>query len=118
MESDAAAMLAGGPYTLNVNGPSSVEYNDVMIGEVWLCSGQSNMEMGIGMASDARRGNRRGQPSRHTFAVGGEPLDAASANRLWTALESLLARTVAAGGWHGFSAAGYFFGREFNRTWV
>lgn len=33
---------AGGPYTLKVN---QTTLNDVMVGEVWLCSGQSNMEM-------------------------------------------------------------------------
>ena len=43
------AMKAGGPYTLTVSGSSTVRFEDVMVGEVWLCSGQSNMEMGIGM---------------------------------------------------------------------
>lgn len=37
---------AGGPYTISVSdGKSTVTLNDVLIGEVWLCSGQSNMEM-------------------------------------------------------------------------
>lgn len=35
---------AGGPYTLSVSGNGNCELNDVMLGEVWLCSGQSNME--------------------------------------------------------------------------
>lgn len=35
---------AGGPYTLTVKGWNTITYNDVLIGEVWLCSGQSNME--------------------------------------------------------------------------
>jgi len=38
------AMKAGGPLTLTVSGSSTVTLDDVMIGEVWLCSGQSNME--------------------------------------------------------------------------
>ena len=36
---------AGGPYKINLSGYNKIELNDVMIGEVWLCSGQSNMEM-------------------------------------------------------------------------
>lgn len=37
---------AGGPYTLTVgDGAEPVVINNVMLGEVWLCSGQSNMEM-------------------------------------------------------------------------
>jgi sialate O-acetylesterase len=55
MESGLAGHEGGGPFTLKVTGSSSVEFDDVMIGEVWLCSGQSNMEMGIGMARDAQK---------------------------------------------------------------
>ena len=37
---------AGGPYEINIQvGDSNIVYRNVMIGEVWLCSGQSNMEM-------------------------------------------------------------------------
>ena len=37
---------AGGPYTLTVrSGKESLKVSDVMLGEVWVCSGQSNMEM-------------------------------------------------------------------------
>jgi sialate O-acetylesterase len=35
---------AGGPYTMTITGENMVTINDVLIGEVWLCSGQSNME--------------------------------------------------------------------------
>lgn len=35
---------AGGPYTLYILGNENCELKDVMLGEVWLCSGQSNME--------------------------------------------------------------------------
>ena len=34
----------GGPYTLKFKGYNEVTFNNVMLGEVWLCSGQSNME--------------------------------------------------------------------------
>lgn len=35
---------AGGPYSLSISGDGNCELKDVMLGEVWLCSGQSNME--------------------------------------------------------------------------
>lgn len=35
----------GGPYDINVSDGKSVTFHNVMLGEVWLCSGQSNMEM-------------------------------------------------------------------------
>jgi len=34
----------GGPYTLTFKGYNEIVFNNVMLGEVWLCSGQSNME--------------------------------------------------------------------------
>ena len=36
-------MKAGGPFTLKVSGTNEIILNDVLIGDVWLCSGQSNM---------------------------------------------------------------------------
>ena len=41
------AQKAGGPYLLTVKGQNQIVLNDVMIGEVWLCSGQSNMEFSL-----------------------------------------------------------------------
>ncbi|HEY4108891.1 sialate O-acetylesterase [Puia sp.] len=37
------AMKAGGPYTLEISGKNKIVLHDVLIGDVWLCSGQSNM---------------------------------------------------------------------------
>src|SRR5215831_10147053 len=38
---------AGGPYQLTVTGKNIMVFNNVLVGEVWVCSGQSNMEMPI-----------------------------------------------------------------------
>ncbi len=35
---------AGGPYTISISGENNIELDDILIGEVWICSGQSNME--------------------------------------------------------------------------
>lgn len=42
-----AAIPAGGPYELLISGEESIEIKNVMVGEVWICSGQSNMEMAL-----------------------------------------------------------------------
>jgi sialate O-acetylesterase len=39
--------LAGGPYKLVVKGKNTVTFSNILVGEVWICSGQSNMEMPI-----------------------------------------------------------------------
>jgi sialate O-acetylesterase len=36
---------AGGPYNISITGQNEIILKNVLIGEVWLCSGQSNMEM-------------------------------------------------------------------------
>ena len=46
-------LAAGGPYELTIDGPQKVVCHDVLIGDVWLFSGQSNMEMGVGGAEGA-----------------------------------------------------------------
>src|SRR5689334_5971633 len=41
-----ATPAAGGPYTITLKGWNTIVLSNVMIGEVWFCSGQSNMEWG------------------------------------------------------------------------
>jgi sialate O-acetylesterase len=43
------ALPAGGPHVLTVMGKNRLEIADVLIGEVWVCSGQSNMERQLGL---------------------------------------------------------------------
>jgi len=43
-----APVPAGGPYTMHIRGKEEVVVQDILVGEVWLCSGQSNMERQLG----------------------------------------------------------------------
>lgn len=47
-------MQAGGPYTLSVKSPKqALSFTDILVGEVWICSGQSNMEFRLRSANHA-----------------------------------------------------------------
>jgi sialate O-acetylesterase len=109
------AMKAGGPLALKVAGSSAVELDDVMIGEVWLCSGQSNMEMGIGMVRDAEKEiAEANDPGLRLLLVtrNWAPVPQTNFEGEWKVCSP---QTVAQGGWKGFSAAAYYFGRELHQ---
>jgi sialate O-acetylesterase len=47
------ALPAGGPYLFEAkSGKESIEFSDVLVGEVWICSGQSNMQFGYNKLTD------------------------------------------------------------------
>ena len=107
---------AGGPYTVTVSDGKPVTLRNVMIGEVWVCSGQSNMEMPM-------KGYRN-QPIN-----GANEYIATSSNeqiRLITVprLTSMIPLGDFTGEWKlcepenvvDFSATAYFFGLMLNRT--
>jgi sialate O-acetylesterase len=48
------AELAGGPYELSITGDNEIRITNVLVGEVWLCSGQSNMERTVAHSSNAK----------------------------------------------------------------
>lgn len=109
--------VAGGPHTITLNGANELVLEDVLVGEVWLCSGQSNMEMSVSGAPPG------------SFGVFDEELEVLEAD--WPDIRLFLVRNAIApapladcvGEWKRcspetvgtFSAAGYFFGRELHR---
>ena len=50
-----APLPVGGPYKMRVEGPQTVTLDNILVGDVWICSGQSNMEFGIGNGNDAQK---------------------------------------------------------------
>lgn len=114
-------MEAGGPYVLTVMTPAkTLTYRNVLVGEVWLCSGQSNMAFMVKQAAGAKEalalaGNDRirlydMKPRVFTDAVSWDSLTLACLNRLdyygHTAWQPAGAESVA-----DFSAVAYYFGK-------
>lgn len=108
------AMNAAGPLTLKVSGSSTVTFDDVMIGEVWLCSGQSNMEMGIGMVNDATNEIANANHPGIRLLMVDNHWDAMPQKDFKGTWKICSPATINEGGWSGFSATAYFFGRELN----
>jgi sialate O-acetylesterase len=105
-------LKAGGPYTVQITGPQNVTLSNVLAGDVWICSGQSNMEFGIGNSINAQQEIADANyPEIRLFTVpkriSYSPVDTVDGH--W---DVCTPATVAAGGWNGFTAVGYFFGRD------
>jgi len=103
---------------MTVSGQNTIEIKNVLVGEVWFCSGQSNMYMTMGKTETCRYGGvinaeqeiaSANYPNIRFFTVGqrvaSEPQ--ADCNGVWVQCSP---RTVA-----GFSAAAYFFGRGLHK---
>ncbi|MBK7979150.1 MAG: 9-O-acetylesterase [Ignavibacteriae bacterium] len=102
---------AGGPYEIKIIGEQTIVIKNVMIGEVWICSGQSNMEMQVG-------------GSGKVLNYKDEIANAKYPNIRLLTVEKKMAETpqdtFSSEGWKqcspetisDFSAVAYFFGRE------
>lgn len=64
---------AGGPYNITIKGENSIELKDVLIGEVWICAGQSNMVFPLKYSDSAKKEIARANyPSIRYFGVKGQ----------------------------------------------
>lgn len=101
----------GGPYRLKIVGKNAIQFTDVLIGEVWICSGQSNMEWSINHGID--NGDAEAAAANYPFI---RLFDVPNA-------VSLTPRADCDGRWlpcspesvRSFSAIAYFFARELHR---
>ncbi|MBN2012179.1 9-O-acetylesterase [candidate division KSB1 bacterium] len=103
-------LKADGPFTMKVLAADTIVFNDVLVGEVWICSGQSNMEWPVNRTQDAEAEIKNADhPTIRLLTVANDT--------------ALVAREdITTDGWHvcspasipEFSAVGYFFGRELN----
>lgn len=108
----------GGPHTLEVHGTNRIVFEDVLIGEVWLASGQSNMEMPMG---DVGPGYRGVLDAEAEIAAASHPTI-----RLFDVpnVHAVRPQADCGGAWevcgpesvYTFSSTAYFFGRELSRA--
>lgn len=101
---------AGGPFELTVAGRNTLAFKNVLVGEVWVCSGQSNMEWPLANAEDgAKESAAADYPFIHLFTVtkqtSGQPLEDVEGRWVVTTPKEAAS----------FSAVGYFFGRELHQ---
>lgn len=104
------ALKAGGPIEITIKGNNTIRLSDVLVGEVWLCSGQSNMAMTVGSSLNAKEEIAVADyPKIRLFTVARKTAEEPQKDcqGQWRACEP---KTVG-----GFSAAGYFFGRELHK---
>src|SRR5258705_579909 len=100
-------LKAGGPFVLTIAGSNTLTFQNVLVGEVWICSGQSNMEWPL---INAKGGTetiaQANYPEIRLFTVqkrtAASPLDDVQGHWVVTTPERA----------PQFSAVGYFFGRE------
>lgn len=96
---------AGGPFTVIIQGKNKITFKNVMSGEVWLCTGQSNMDCDMNFFKDTKEAIANANyPQIRLFNVrkktSNTPLKTLGGS--WGICSP---RTV-----KGFSATGYFFG--------
>lgn len=104
------AMEAGGPYTLKVEGEDTVTFDKVMVGEVWICAGQSNMELAVNKANNHdEEMAKAAYPNIRLFKVPHHvaPKPEATGAGTWVECSP---QTIPE-----FTAVGYFFGRELHQ---
>ena len=108
---DLAPLQAGGPFTMTIAGENTIELKNILVGEVWLCSGQSNMAMTLSGCDNAPEAAANAtDPQLHLFSV--------ALNASDTPVSEIKGQWQEAGPTTvpGFTAVGYFFGRDLRKA--
>ena len=105
-------MEVGDPLTLTVKGKNEIKFGDVLVGEVWICSGQSNMQWSVNSSNDADL--ERATAKHPKLRMINFP-QIGTQEPIWTHPNSQWQTCTpeSVGNW---SAVGYFFGRQLQRT--
>jgi sialate O-acetylesterase len=100
----------GGPYTIKISGKQTVELQDVLVGDVWICGGQSNMQFGLGQARNGADEVKNANYPQIRFYVVGQRVSYSLVDVPRGSWRVVSPSTV--GGFGGISAVAYFFARK------
>ena len=100
----------GGPYTIKVVGPQTVTFREVLVGDVWLCGGQSNMQFGLPQARNGADEIKSADYPKIRLYVVSQNVSYSRTTVPKGAWKICSPQSVAEGG--GFSAVAYFFGQR------
>ena len=99
------------PQTLSVAGSNTIELKDVLVGEVWICSGQSNMEWSVARSANPKEEiAAANHPNIRLFNVPGHTIASVRQEKGAGNWQACSPQTVS-----GFSAVGYYFGRRLQK---
>jgi len=109
---DLPALAPGGPHIFTVRGTNTLTFTNVLTGEVWLCSGQSNMTHPVKKSDRAEEEIAAAKfPRLRLFTVKQTPVEASPEWDCQGQWVECSPETVG-----GFSGVAYFFGRELHQT--
>ncbi|MDR1497350.1 MAG: sialate O-acetylesterase [Puniceicoccales bacterium] len=100
------------------DGTTTVEYEKVLVGEVWLCSGQSNMEQGIlhrGTYDGAKEAAKADFPLIRIRYAKRATSSSPRTNFQGSSWRACSPESLKHGNWDGFTAVGYLFGKELHQ---
>jgi len=100
----------GGPYEMTFSGKNTITLKNIMVGEVWVCSGQSNMQMAVKSSANAEQEIAAADyPDIRLFTVERKVAEQPQSDCVgnWTLCSP---QTVP-----DFSAVAYYFGRELHK---
>jgi sialate O-acetylesterase len=100
----------GGPYTLKITGKQTVQLENILVGDVWICAGQSNMQFALTQARNAADEIKNANYPQVRFFVVGQRATYAPVDTPRGSWKVVSPSTV--GGRGGISAVAFFFGRK------
>src|SRR6185437_15343181 len=108
-----APEMAGGPYEMVIKGKNTITLKNVYVGEVWICSSQSNMEMNLASCHNAQETIKNAKnPQIRLFTVPKHPSDKSVKSLIgdpkWVECNP---NTV-----KNFSGVAYYFGRDLQKA--